>query len=1051
MINAMLRAFGLDREDLGKLLPFASLAFLLQTGLSIGMSAGDALFVSGAGAANLPYIYMATAGAMLIYTPTMAYVSGRFGADGALKLALLVLMVSGVIVWAGLSNTDILPPLVAQGLPYLVRLYSAIWFIGLYTLYWNFVDDYFDIQDGKRLFALLSAGTALGGITGGTIVNALAEHLPVATLYLLWAALALGTLPLLLAIKRRWPQLSEHADLDAGETGHKTLAAIGEGLRSSRYIPMVVGVFLLSLLMGNINEFQYLSVFAQGRDETDLARLFGVLYGTASALTLVINLFVFNRLVLRLGVRSVALIVPSAYMLVFSFYFADFGLGPALLGFMLLQGVVPAIDFNNFNFLFNAIDEKYRKQVRTVVEGLCEPFVTAFAGVALLLLRNDLSPEQLSAVAMLLALALILLVLALRGSYRQSMVANLRHGWLDFGQEHSPARDEQELQSLRRLAADPVVPEDVQISALDMLIQPGQWLTTDLKLLLQFIDGVSPLGQVEAQRLLRRVLADGAGRQLLHLADDPSRAALWSRPAMVAEFGAHYLLDRGRIEGLHQRLAEPDMAAAAVIALWHSSDPDHCRTALTRLSELRKGDEQERLAAVQALGRLGEERFAHLITDFLTDAAPEVRHGALVALHEMGPLKTVHLTDHILSAIRRASPEARAVGIAVLTSANDPTVLLPLLELADLLTPFERRALEKAAAVLGKAAIPTLVRVLRDRQYGFGSRAVAARTLARLSATQFAAATRGLAAAELRHAYTAEQNQQLVPTVDGSTGCMMLRRVYHDQQQDCLELTLLLLSLGGGLPNFELLVASLGSDNPKVKANALEALEQAADHTVFSLIRGLVNVSASQERRRRHASSAPATAPVDFIRRALESEMPLEAAAAAQALRDLEGERALPALRGRLRQDRSDLTQQTVLDLLNLDSSSLRLTPVAKLAALSSCDLFQSSPLRDLLTIVAASEQCEIDETSLFEPGERADNLFLILRGAAILTHPDGRKTEHLSPSLIGMEALHRPRYESEAFMADGEVLVIPAQVILAAAQAYPRLATRLFQQRVAA
>jgi HEAT repeat protein len=1051
MINAILRAFGLDRDDLAKLLPFASLAFLLQTGLSIGMSAGDALFVSGAGAANLPYIYMATAGAMLIYTPTMAYVSGRFGADGALALALLVLTVGGALVWAGLTNADMLPPLVVQAFPYLVRLYSAIWFIGLYTLYWNFVDDYFDIQDGKRLFALLSAGTALGGITGGTIVNTLAEHLPVPTLYLLWAALALATLPLLLVIKRRWPQLSERADMDEGETGRGTMSAIGEGLRSSRYIPMVVGVFLLSLLMGNINEFQYLSVFAQGRDETDLAQLFGELYGTASALTLVINLFLFNRLVLRLGVRSVALIVPSIYMLVFTFYFVDFGLVPALLGFMLLQGIVPAIDFNNFNFLFNAIDEKYRKQVRTLVEGLCEPFVTASAGVALLLLRDDLSPEQLSAIAMLLALALILLVLALRSSYRQSMVSNLRRGWLDFGREPSTTHDERDLQSLRRLAADPAAPEDVQISALDMLLQSGQWLATDLKLLLQFIDGASPHGQVEAQRLLRRVLADGAGRQLLLLADDPSRKALWSRAAMVAEFGAHYLLDRGRIDGLHQRLAEPDMAAAAVIALWHSSDPDHCRTALTRLSELRKGDEQERLAAVQALGRLGEERFAHLITDFLTDAAPEVRHGALVALQEMGPLKTMHLTDHILSAIRRASPEARAVGIAVLSSANDPTVLLPLLELADLLTPFERRALEKAATGLGKSAIPTLVRVLRDRRYSFSSRAVAARTLARLSATQFAASTRGLAAAELHHAYAAEQNQQRVPMMEGSPGCLMLRRVYHDQRHDCLELTLLLLTLGGGLPNFELLVASLDSDNPKVRANALEALEQAADHTVFSLIRGLVDANASQERRRRHAGSSPPPAPGDFLRRALESELPLEAAAAAQALRDLEGEQALPALRARLRQGRADLAQQTVLDLLHLESSSLRMTPVAKLAALCGCDLFQSSPLRDLLTIVAASEQCEIDGTSLFEPGERADNLFLILRGGATLTHPDGRKTEHTSPSLIGMEALYSARYESEAFMAEGEVLVIPAQVILAAAQAYPRLATRLFQHRVAA
>lgn len=1050
MLDTILHAFRLERNDLSRVLPFASLAFLLQAGLSIGMSAGDALFLAGAGAGNLPYIYMATAVAMLVYTPAMAFVSGRYGADRALLLALLVLVGGGLALWAGLSNAGTLPAVLADGLPYAVRLYSAVWFIGLYTLFWNFADDYFDVQNGKRLFALLSAGTALGGIAGGGLVTTIADQVPVALLYLLWAGLALATIPVVLTI-RRWPRLSEGDDAPDADGTQGTFAAIRQGLRASRYIPLVVGIFLLSLLLGNVNEFQYLSVFQQGRDEQGLARLFGQLYSLASALTLVINLFLFNRLVLRLGVRAVALIVPIAYLLVFTFYFGDYGLAPALLGFMLLQGIVPAIDFNNFNFLFNAIDERYRKQVRTVVEGLCEPFVTAFAGVTLLLLRGNLSAEQISAVGILLALALVLLVLALRGSYRQSMVNNLRRGWLDFGRGPLAVRDERELLSLRRLAADTTAPEDVCADALDMLIRPGTWTQADLKSLLQFIDRAGPKGQVAAQRILRRALGDGAGRSLLHLADDPSRDALWSRPAMVAELGAHQLLDRGRIEGLRGRLHEPGMAAAAVIALWHSSDPDHCSLALTRLAELRHGDERERLAAVQALGRLGEDRFAHLVTDFLTDAAPEVRHGALVALKEMGPLRTMHLTDHILTAIRKASPEARPVGIEVLASTNDPAVLLPLLELADLLTPFERRALERAAAGLGKAAIPALVRVLRDRRYGFASRAVAARALVRLSAVQFAATTRGLPAAELRHAYEAERDGHLVPVIEGSTGSTTLRRVYQDQQHDCLEFALLLLTLGGGLPNFELLIATLESDNPKTRGNALEALEQAADHDVFTLIRGLVDSRQRAERAARHRRQQADGNPADHFRRALHSDLPLEAAAAAQALWDLEGERTLRDLRARLRHGRYDLAQQTVLDLLHLESSSQRLTPVAKLAALSGCALFQTSPLHDLLTIVGASEQCEIDETSLFEPGERADSLFLLLRGSATLTHPDGTATVHAAPDLIGLEALRVARHTGEAYMKAGEVLVIPAQTVLDAASTYPRLATRLFQQRTAA
>ena len=50
---------------------------------------------------------------------------------------------------------------------YAAKLWAALWYVGLYTLYWNFVDSYFNLADAKRVFSLLAAGSALGAIIGG--------------------------------------------------------------------------------------------------------------------------------------------------------------------------------------------------------------------------------------------------------------------------------------------------------------------------------------------------------------------------------------------------------------------------------------------------------------------------------------------------------------------------------------------------------------------------------------------------------------------------------------------------------------------------------------------------------------------------------------------------------------------------------------------------------------------------------------------------------------------------------------------------------------------
>lgn len=73
MASLLNRIFAVERGEWPKLTQFGLFGFLLQMGLGVGFSAGDAAFLSQVGADKLPVIFMLIPVAMLVYTATFSY------------------------------------------------------------------------------------------------------------------------------------------------------------------------------------------------------------------------------------------------------------------------------------------------------------------------------------------------------------------------------------------------------------------------------------------------------------------------------------------------------------------------------------------------------------------------------------------------------------------------------------------------------------------------------------------------------------------------------------------------------------------------------------------------------------------------------------------------------------------------------------------------------------------------------------------------------------------------------------------------------------------
>jgi hypothetical protein len=311
----------------------------------------------------------------------------------------------------------------------------VLWYIGLYNLFWTFIDGYFDLVDAKRLFSFFAAGSAIGAMLGGTLVLQLARHVGTANLFLGWALLAVACWPLLHRTRKRWHKI-EAEDLESPGDGpagffHASLTGV-RGLLHSRYALLLTGAIFLRLVAATFCDYQAMSVFSAGRDASELATLFGHLTATVGVLNLVLTLLVFNQLVSRFGVRNVALIQPLVYGSVFAWLLFDHGFPAAVAGFFAYYGVMAAIEFNNVNLLFAGLPAGARKEIRTFIEGICEPSASAVAGFFLLAFGAVLSSVQLSLAGLLVAVAGFGVTLAVRRDYVSALAANLRRDWLDL-------------------------------------------------------------------------------------------------------------------------------------------------------------------------------------------------------------------------------------------------------------------------------------------------------------------------------------------------------------------------------------------------------------------------------------------------------------------------------------------------------------------------------------------------------------------------------------------------------------------------------------------
>jgi HEAT repeat protein len=786
------RAIGI-RPGEGRTIALVALLFAcLEAGQGVGEIGVDTLVLSRFGAESLPYLFVALGSTSLIVALAYGAALGRVP-----RIRLFAGLLAGAATILLIERG-----LMATGHPATIPLaWLTVFAVGAIavTIAWTMAGSVFDARQAKRLFPLCTGAAIAGRFVGTLSAGPVARAIGTESLIVIEAILLALVASLIVAIARTTTVRVPARRRDRSIVGDLRVG-FDEVVQSPLMRLVAIAYVLLAILMFSVTYPFLLAASETFTSEADLATALGLLSAAVTGTSFVVSVALANRVYARFGVAGAALLLPVVYLGGFGLWLVAFSMATAAIFRFTQQVTQRGLSNAAWSAFYNVVPTERRAQVLAFNDGVPGQLGTILSGLLLLAAGRLLARDQVFWLGALVALACTVVVFGIRRRYGESLVRALRAGLGEQVLEGGPG--------LAVLTRDPAVVTAL-IGALHAPLSGPRRM---------------------AAGLLARTSAEAAGAALMSAVDDDADAGV--RVAALDALAT---------------LGGPPRAAAAAEAT------------------LNDADERVRVAALRALVTLSDDvaatiHAAPMIVELSRDPSPAVRAAVACLLASRGPDPR---STRIIAGLLEGPDEARRIaGLDAVRRLGDPLPIGPVRALLSDPSPRVRAAALDALAVTrdADATIPDLVTALDDDAQEV--RAAAARALAGLETTPAGllavladGSPRAQAAAlsaldghgpEVRTDLRAWTRSRLDRAADlrrmrlgltaGDVGASrpgstlgFLVGVLAQREAHVVDLALGALAVLGAPEAGGVIRRCLGSDDPEVRAQAIEALDSIGD------------------------------------------------------------------------------------------------------------------------------------------------------------------------------------------------------------------------------
>ena len=269
------------------------------------------------GTSNLPWLFTGTLLTLLAVNPLFAALVKRLPRARFIAIAYRFFMLN-LAVFAILLGTSSGEQYLWVGRAFFI--WTSVFNLFVVSVFWAFIVDVFDSEQGKRLFGFLAAGATLGAIVGSALTSGFVAR--IGATYLMFASIAL--LELAVFAVRRLSRITEAFRRNHGRDeqeipiGGTVLAGVTHTLRS----PYLLNVSLFILLYSITSTFLYFQqasiANAYFSDRAARTAFFANIDLIVNVLTLGAQIFLTSRALKKLGVAVTLSALPLFSVLGFA-------------------------------------------------------------------------------------------------------------------------------------------------------------------------------------------------------------------------------------------------------------------------------------------------------------------------------------------------------------------------------------------------------------------------------------------------------------------------------------------------------------------------------------------------------------------------------------------------------------------------------------------------------------------------------------------------------------------------------------------------------------
>jgi len=424
-------------------------------------TARDALFLSHIPADRLPWVYLAIA----VVALAIAHLARRSRARNsrAQLIAAQLTGALGTLAFWWLVDRD------TAWSFYPLYVWGGVISSLTVVLFWLTLGDLFTITEGKRLYASIGTGGALGALAGFGLATLLSTVFEAEVLLLFSAALfALSALGPTLLLRPRAGINPDPLEIEIDSRDPSLLDQLSVVTRHpyARRIALLVIVSTATLTLA---DFLFKSLVARHVEAAHLATWFGAIYLALNALSVVVLLFLVTPLIRRFSVHRALAVLPGLII-------------PAALSVILVGGLLPvlllkaadgalrySLQKTASELLYLPMASGLRTTVKTFVDLAGQHGAKALASIAILLVIPVPDHDLWIAIATLtLGGVWLALAIELRDAYLDVFRQTLSEGSIETRIDY-PDLDLASLESLIRTLSHP--DERWVIAAMDLLAE----------------------------------------------------------------------------------------------------------------------------------------------------------------------------------------------------------------------------------------------------------------------------------------------------------------------------------------------------------------------------------------------------------------------------------------------------------------------------------------------------------------------------------------------------------------------------------------------------